>query len=94
MKETGRDCLERGKAGIWEWGRVAVGMRDRGRNVKERQRGNAGKRQCLRKVFKKVSKKKSFQKKKSVKNSEKISLKKYPKKYKQKKKIKKFEKSS
>ena len=90
MIATGRGCLERGKAGIWERGRVGAGMRDRGRNVKERQRGNAGQRQCL----KKVSKKKSFQKKKKVK---KYVLKKYPKKKKEnrnKKENKKFEKSS
>ena len=69
-KRQGGDCLERGKAGIWERGRVAAGKRDKGRNVKERQRGNAGKRQCLKKVLKKFSKKKS----------EKYILKKYKKK--------------
>ena len=52
-------------------------MRDRGRNVKERQRGNAGQRQCLKKVFKKSFKEKKFSKEKK---GEKIYLKKVPKK--------------
>ena len=53
-------------------------MRDRDRNVKVRQRRNAGKRLCLKKVIKKVSKKKSFQKKNKVlKIVKKIYLKKY-----------------
>ena len=66
-KRQGGDCLERDKAGIWERGRVAAGKRDRGRNVKERQRGNAGKRQCLKKFSKKFQRKNVLKRKKSEK---------------------------
>ena len=62
VKETGRSCLERGRAGKRERGRVAAEMRDGGRNVKERQRGNAGKRRCLKKFIKKFQRKKVLKK--------------------------------